>query len=789
MHFFITLLAGIILFFLAPYFPLSTALLFLAACLFLFRRKKALLIPVIALGIVYAFLRSGPADPANDFRERDLRVTGRFLSRPGESGGRSAATFAIEKAFDEGSGDEVVDLEGEELSLISDTPVDDEAEYDLHVETGKDIRRFNPGGLDGGSLRGKVTGIESAREPAWSPSLAIEGFRKRLHEYLFSRFQTDSAALVAALTTGETRFLGGDVKTSFNRAGLAHILSISGTHFGLFSVLLYSAARFLITRLPFRTLRRFTMVISPSQAAALFAMPFMIMYLAISGGSVPAVRSFTMISLFLAGLLIGRKGMWLNSLLFAAVLLALWDPGVVMSLSFQLSFIAVVFIGFSIGQDESDGQGRRVPAWIRNSLRLTLAATLGTAPLVAYHFHYLSLISPLANLVVAPLIGFGIIPLALLSSFVFLFTGQYLFAPVVGMLTDLSLALVAWTADIPFASVPVPSFPLVLLIVFYGFFLVYFAGRSGMRSPASADDTENTGRFPKRLFLIPILPFLVCAVVRTAGTKDLAITFLDVGQGDAAVIELPDRKTIVVDTGRTGKEVLGFLRYSGKEEIDALVLTHIHPDHTGGLKAVLNGVRVRELWDNGLLLYPESLGQLPRVQHLERGDMIEGNGYRITVLHPHASFYTRDGSPNDEENNSSLVIRVEGGERSLLLAGDIGEEAAEDLLHLGRWLKSDVIKIPHHASRRSLHEPFLEAVAPSVAVVSVGRDNAFGHPSPEVLDLLPEGGLFRTDRDGAVKIRVSGRDITARTYRQYLAAPVLSPAGEMTNLKRLLRTW
>jgi len=488
------------------------------------------------------------------------------------------------------------------------------------------------------------------------------------------------------------------------------------------------------------------------------------------------VRSFIMISLFLAGLLLGRKGFWLNTVLLAACSLVLWDPEVVISLSFQLSFIAVLFIGFAVekgAHEETAGrQVNRLSTFLRNALRLTLAATIGTAPLVAYHFHYLSVISPFANLLVAPLIGFVVVPLALISSFLYLFTGTYLFAPIISAATTLSLWLVRGMAKIPYADVAVPAFPLVLIFLFYAAFLIYLAaGRKLV------------------LLMLPFIPFLIYMLIRMASPGGLGVTFLDVGQGDSAVVELPDGKTVVVDTGRSGHETAGFLAYTGKRRIDALTLTHSHPDHTGGLAYLLNRFAVKEVWDNGRIDYPEDISRFPKHRTLERGDVIESGQYTIQVLHPYREFFAREGDEYEEENNSSLVIRIAGKRHSFLFAGDVEEEGEDDLSHVGKWLRSDVMKVPHHGGRTSVHESMLSDISPSIAMISVGRDNTFGHPSPEMLEALTAAKIFRTDRDGAVKIIETDNGLKVKTYRDYVFERAVTVKGELNNIGRLFMCW
>jgi competence protein ComEC len=176
-------------------------------------------------------------------------------------------------------------------------------------------------------------------------------------------------------------------------------------------------------------------------------------------------------------------------------------------------------------------------------------------------------------------------------------------------------------------------------------------------------------------------------------------------------------------------------------------------------------------------------------QLLERGDVVRGKGYEVAVLHPYKEFYTFDGNDFVSENNASLVLRVKGEKNSFLLAGDIEEEAEENLLHLGEWLRSDVIKIPHHGGRTSANPQFLTAVGSSIAVISVGRGNNFGHPSPEMLEQLQQVRVLRTDRDGAIKITATADGLQVKTYKDYAFEKADSLQKEMRNIRRLFETW
>ncbi|MBA4372062.1 MAG: DNA internalization-related competence protein ComEC/Rec2 [Thermodesulfovibrio sp.] len=779
---FLPFLCGILLFYLFAWFPASTVVVFLTASIAAAYRRRFLLLLFIILGIGYAFFRFSPEQEAATLWNRELRLTGRFI--PGKetsASGRDMRTFRPDSIIDEESGEELEAPDRETITLFDDFDPDYDSQYEILLRTGKDRSKMNPGGSQLIRPYGTLLSADQTGEPPFTVSARFDAYRDRLNRYLLNSFSPDSASLIISITTGKTEYLSDGLKNAFNATGLTHILSISGSHFGLFSVLLFGIFTFLIKRLPYAALVRLTVYTTPSEVAAVLTIPFMLFYLGLSGGSPPAVRSFVMIALFLAGLLIGRKGAWLNSLCFAGFLLALWDPAVILQLSFQLSFLAVLFIGYYAEQRKQDStpeetppEGSKVLRFLKYSLMLALVVTLGTAPLVAYHFHYASLISPVANLVASPLIGSILVALALLSSFSFLLTGVYLLKPLVGITADWSIKLVRLLAEIPHADISIPAFPPVLFIFLYAGLVLYLF-------------------FDKKrvLLLTSILPFVVYAVFTFFSKDAIRITFLDAGQGDSAVLQLPDKKTLVIDTGRSGWETAAFLKYLGIREITALALTHTHPDHCGGRDYIRERFRIKETWESGPAVDEEISAESAASGHrsLERGDIITGRGYEIALLHPYKEFYTLDGNDFVAENNASLVLKIKGEKHSFLLAGDIEEEAEENLTHLGNWLKSDVIKIPHHGGRTSANPQFLAAVSPSIAVISVGRENTFGHPSPEMLEQLQNIRVLRTDLDGAIKITETAAGLQVKTYKDYAFERADSLPKEWENIRRLFETW
>jgi competence protein ComEC len=232
-----------------------------------------------------------------------------------------------------------------------------------------------------------------------------------------------------------------------------------------------------------------------------------------------------------------------------------------------------------------------------------------------------------------------------------------------------------------------------------------------------------------------------------------------------------------------------YLRYLGQKDIDVLMVTHADDDHGAGVSYVMRKFVVREVWDNGLLIYPDGfLGKVAR-RSLERGDTAKAYGLDIQVLHPYKGFYTFSDNDAATENNDSLVVKITGRNRSFLFTADIAEEAEEDLVHLGKWLKSDVIKVSHHGSRTSSSGDFLRTADPEIGVISVGRNNTYGHPHRETLERLREIRVYRTDRDGAVKVTETSEGFAVKTYRNFPLERTRSVGGELRNIKRLFTVW
>ncbi|MDA8170087.1 MAG: DNA internalization-related competence protein ComEC/Rec2 [Nitrospiraceae bacterium] len=769
-------IGGVALFQSWLFLPRITAIAGLALLIAFSSRKKFFIALFLIAGFSYALLRYAPpmeyhaaeavikgvAAPAvrgengysQVFRVSSLRWTG------GQQAPSGAPPFR-------------------EIRLFPREPLKEGVLYTLKAGVIPPEKLLNPG-FDNSYARpsGKITCIVSSGRAG-----IIERTRARLDRFYLGSLSPRNAAFVMSITTGERALLDQALWSDFSKAGLAHLISISGTHFGIFSLLVFTLMQWALRLLPLGAVERLTLYASPSQIGAALSFPFLLVYLLISGMDVPALRSFIMMGLFLTGLLIGREKAWLNSLLFAALVILLWQPEALTDVSFQLSFLAVFFIGVAADhkkekQAGEKGKGTFITIFFRKhileALLLTIIITLGLLPLTACRFHNASIIAPAANLAVVPVVGFLLVPLSMLEGFIYLASGWRVLPVLPDRLSTFSLWLTNLFASMPHAWTAVPAFPPGLLLVFYACAAFYFVLKK------------------KRYLLVSLVPFLVWGGLHYHDGP-LNITFLDVGTGESSVIGLPGGKTFVLDTGAGGYEAARFLNYEGKTGVDALVLSHSHGDHTGGAPYILSHFNVKEVWDNGRLVYDKGTfgGIGGKTKKLSRGDVLDGNGCRMTVLHPYDGFETVDGADYVSANNNSLVLRFEDGYgHSALFTGDIEREAQEDLLSLSGQLKSNVYKVPHHGSKTSSWMPFINAVSPEIAVIMPGRDNSFGHPHIETLRALAGAKIFRTDRDGAVKVEMGAGGITVSTYasRMMKEAP-RTFTEEMHNLRMLFSSW
>ena len=586
---------------------------------------------------------------------------------------------------------------------------------------------------------------------------AVFDLRQRMLERLEKALPDEKAAFLKAIILGDRSSLPSGVKEAFLASGTYHILAISGLHVGLLAGAFFFVLR--ILRVPRKT-------------RAFLSLVLVNFYALLAGANPSVVRAALMISLYLLAIIFDREANLWNTLALAALVLLLWNPWYLFDVGFQLTFSATAAIIAALSVVKLDSWSRPW-RWLFGSVLISLSATLATLPLLALYFNRFSLVGVIANLPIVPLTGI-LTGSGMLLSFTLLFFPEGL-GPF-NWLNSHMIGLLFYLARL-FASFPLayirPYTPTYAMVTLYYALLVFMA----MRRRAWARKATS--------FLALSLAILIgLGLFYNPERERLRVTFIDVGQGDSALLEFPGGKTMLIDGGGIfddsfdigEKVVASYLWYRWIGRLDVLVLSHPHPDHLNGLRSILRLFKVREVWDAGqpyntptYLAFQEELRRrkIP-YRILERG--FEYQGFRpvsISVLHPPGSFLvgSERGSFSDE-NSNSLVLRVKFGDVAFLFPGDIEIEAEEEILKKGVEVQAQVIKVPHHGGRTSSSPPFLEKVRPGFAVVSAGIRNPFRHPHQEAMERYKKIGaeLYRTDMNGAVTVTTDGSRIWVRPY-------------------------
>jgi len=611
----------------------------------------------------------------------------------------------------------------------------------------------------------------------------IYSLRERLSTSLARALPEPQGSLAQGILLGLRSNIPDSLNQAFSRTGTAHILAISGLNISIVIAILLSLGILVFGR--------------QRSIYIWLALGVIWLYTLLAGMNPPVIRAAIMGSLFLIAEYLGRQGSAIIALAFAAAVMVGIQPQLLWSVSFQLSFLAMAGLIFFYPYFQTWGRKgvarlfknreKIVPtaSIITDGFASTLAAIVAVGPLIAYNFGVVSLVGPPATFFSLPALPAIIVTTALVA-----FAGLFapLMAQILGWLAWLFLSyflsVVQGFDALPFSSFQVATISTwhiwgyyailagVIALLNYRNQLADFSSRltSGIKKAAQGIPKPRLG-FSTKWLVLPLLivAILVWSVALTMPDDKLHVSFLDVGQGDAILIQTPNGQDILIDGGPDSQKVN--LELSKKlpfwdRTIDFVVCTHSQADHITGLVEVLQRYKVKQVLEPGVS-YNSSIYQewcnLVEEKQIKRdkaqaGQEIDlGNGIKLEVLNPPASLW--EGTSDDVDNNG-VVLRLSWGKVSFLFTADIREEVEFALIGQRANLKSTVLKVSHHGSKTSTSQQFLAAVDPEVAVISVGEDNPFGHPSPEVLerliDRVGEDNVYRTDEDGTIEFITDG---------------------------------
>ncbi|MBQ7514942.1 MAG: DNA internalization-related competence protein ComEC/Rec2 [Schwartzia sp.] len=625
--------------------------------------------------------------------------------------------------------------------------------------------RQNPGAMDTvrqAKARGITARMTAARPGVRVTSSADGGLRRRLadvrdhyRQAMEAAMAKPDAAAVFAMLFGGYDGIRPELLASFTTTGIVHILSVSGSHITLLAAVMAAVTAALSL---------------PRLVAAAATILAITGYVALAGFAAPPVRSGIMgILAYLAVSGAGeRDARYLLSLTGLVMLLV--SPLSLFDISFHLSFAATGGLLYLAPRLQVLDFWQGWPRLLRDSFAVTLAAQLSVLPILAWYFHIVSLSALLANLVVIPLVELVIV-LGLAGGIAAAFVpllGRLAFA-LDGLLLGLVYEMARLLAALPGSQLYLPTLPPAAAALYYALFALWLQPetfRAALQRFLLRHRRTVAGAAAVAL-LLPMAIFL-------RRPPEMTVHFIDVGQGDAALIVTPHGRAFMIDAGGSrdpaydvGSRVdVPYLLHYGIRRLDYLFLTHAHEDHAGGAAGILRHLPVGQVITagEGRTAYRTAWGfsaaEMDRTDIAEAraGTAIELDGVVIEILFAPAA-EERHG------NELSNVIRVRYGDISFLFTGDLVRDQ-ETVLLTQADPASTVLKVAHHGSATSSSPDFLRAVRPRYAVISVGADNSFGHPAPETLSALRDAGaeIHRTDRQGAIRFTTDGRQVKVRPF-------------------------
>ena len=610
---------------------------------------------------------------------------------------------------------------------------------------------------------------------AWS--YGPERMRQKTADFLIRQFPTDIAGLYQALLIGSVVNVSANIMETFKENGCFHILSISGLHFSLLGFFCVGVFTFLLKRSTWLLLHTHV----PTVALVVTA-PVLLLYTFIAGFNIPAIRSLLTALLVLYAVLLRRQQTLIHLIAAAALIVQAFNPLALFTPSFQLSFAAVLainliyprlplFVSNAPARPHDTALWMQALRFVQSMLYVSLAATAGTLPFLLYHFNRVSLIGPAMNLLIEPLLCLWALPCGLLA------VPLISFAPDVAMVLlqagQPGIALTLWLAEavagFPYASIWTATPHPAEIIAYYLILILCLLPRPTIARGAVASGLTLLlfGSFTYPLWFAP-------------KNRELTISFLDVGQGAATLIQLPNGTDLLIDGGGYQSEqfdpgqnlIAPFLWRKRIWRLHDLIITHPHQDHYNGLPFIAERFHPRRLIVNGETGEDPSYARL--IQLAERSGAVLHTAEAGELVHQGDDFtFTCLGmnglQSNDAPlttNDRSLVFLLQSGAYNFLFPADIGLVSENLLIQNRATLSADVLLAPHHGSHSSTSRTFLDAVDPKLIVVSASHKRQGILPDPEHLRVWGQKKIpvLTTGQDGTVSCFSAGKTLRANSF-------------------------
>ncbi|EEL43792.1 DNA internalization-related competence protein ComEC/Rec2 [Bacillus cereus Rock3-42] len=572
-------------------------------------------------------------------------------------------------------------------------------------------------------------------------------------------FPEQSGAFMNALLFGDRQQMTFEVEEQYQQFGLVHLLAISGSHIVLLMVIVYFILlRSGVTR----------------EIATVCLIFFIPIYMILAGASPSVIRASITGVLMLIAFMCSIRLSSLDALSITAICMLIFDPYLVFNIGFQFSFVGSFALLLSAPLLLESGNGV-----IRNSIYISLISQLVSTPILLYHFGYYSPYSIFLNILYVPFLSLIVLPcsiIVLICMPIIPFLAKS-FANVLSIGLNLSNDFLSYCESLPFTRLNFGQTPILLVAL-------YCVSIISVLMVWERRISKGMMFIFAGIFLFISTGHYVYPYFRESGS----VTFLDVGQGDAILIRLPyDQEIYLIDTGGTirlnkeewqrkkhefsvGNDILiPYLQKEGIKKIDKLIVTHGDADHIGAAQELLSNITVKEVVF-GRKEQEAILEKAVKKQALEKevkiSEVGEGESWRVNE----AEFFVLAPTGKERsENNASIVLWAKLGGITWLFTGDLEEEGEKGLVATYPDLRADVLKVAHHGSNTSSITPFLSAVQPNIAIISVGERNRYGHPHKEVIERFEKMGIeiWRTDKQGAISYVFKGERGTFRSKITY----------------------
>ncbi len=677
---------------------------------------------------------------------------------------------------------------------------------------------FNPGGFNyamylerqGIDAIATVTGphavqfLESGSAHAWWAIWNLfDRWRSNVRFAAVQTLSQPALGLYLGIIIGDRGYLDTELRDQFMATGTVHLLSISGSHLGLVALLIFAVVRWTTILLPSNWLLAMSRRITPTRMAAVCTLLPVAGYACLAGAELATIRSLLMVIVGLSAIWLGQERRLFHALSAAALVLLLHDPQALFDISFQLSFLSVIAMAAWLSWPAAV-QTEELPAepsllrtcirWGRDSIAMSGIVTLLTLPLVAYYFYQLPWLGLFTNVLAVPVMGILLVPVGLVSAIWQIAIGGTILplAALNQWLLEYFVDVVRLISMLPGGEWHVAAPSVFSIVLFYGCLMLLWrrVGGEAFRWAAGAG------------VLVILLWWAWSPRIFLDGDY-FRVTFLDVGQGDSAVIELPNGQVVLIDGGATyerfdmGRAVVApFLWNRGIRTIDQVIGTHPQLDHVGGLAWVVRHFVVKQYWGSGETreeLFYRRLQESLATQGLservvsEGQEIVSSGPCRLVALNPQidgdrAMPPHKSRSGGHELNNRSVVTRLTCGTHTMLFAADVEHHGLLRMSRSPLHGPVDVLKVPHHGAVSSLNYAWLASVHPQYAVFSAGRHNSYRHPADAVLDAYKSEGsmVLRTDHDGGIWF--TGRVSDDRLHVHRASELVFQPTSSVSCL-------